>query len=171
MESKAKLLGHPIHQMLVPIPFGLLATAVIFDLIYLVWTNNPTMIVVSYWMIAAGIIGGLIAAPFGLLDYLAIPSGTRAKYVVMWHGLGNVFVLLMFAVSWWLRYASTVPGNSDVHVPSAAALVLSFAGFVLAGITGWLGGELVDRLGVSVDEGANVNALNSLVSSTATRRG
>jgi len=48
---------------------------------------------------------------------------------------------------------------------------LSFAGFVLAGITGWLGGELVDRLGVGVDEGANVNALNSLVSSTATRRG
>jgi uncharacterized membrane protein len=171
MESKAKLLGHPIHQMLVPIPFGLLATAVIFDLIYLVWTNNPTMIVVSYWMIAAGIIGGLIAAPFGLLDYLAIPSGTRAKYVGMLHGLGNVVVLLMFAVSWWLRYASTVPGNSDVHVPSAAALVLSFAGFVLAGITGWLGGELVDRLGVGVDEGANVNALNSLVSSTATRRG
>jgi len=171
MESKAKLLGHPIHQMLVPIPFGLLATAVIFDLIYLVWTNNPTMIVVSYWMIAAGIIGGLIAAPFGLLDYLAIPSGTRAKYVGMLHGLGNVVVLLMFAVSWWLRYASTVPGTSDVHVPGTAALMLSFAGFVLAGITGWLGGELVDRLGVGVDEGANVNALNSLVSSTATRRG
>ena len=171
MESKAKLLGHPIHQMLVPIPFGLLATAVIFDLIYLVWTNSPTMIVVSYWMMAAGIIGGLIAAPFGLVDYLAIPSGTRAKYVGMLHGLGNVVVLLMFAVSWWLRYASTVPGNSDVHVPGTAALVLSFAGFVLAGITGWLGGELVDRLGVGVDEGANVNALNSLVSSTATRRG
>jgi uncharacterized membrane protein len=170
MKSKAKLLGHPIHQMLVPIPFGLLATAVIFDLIYLVWTNNPTMVVVSYWMIAAGIIGGLIAAPFGLVDYLAIPTGTRAKYVGMLHGLGNVLVLLMFAISWWLRYASTVPG-SDVHVPGTAALVLSFAGFVLAGVTGWLGGELVDRLGVGVDEGANVNALNSLVSSTATRRG
>jgi uncharacterized membrane protein len=171
MESKAKLLGHPIHQMLVPIPFGLLATAVIFDLIYLVWTNNPTMIVVSYWMIAAGIIGGLLAAPFGLIDYLAIPNGTRAKHVGALHGVGNVVVLVMFAGSWWLRYSATNPSNPDLHVPSTTALILSFAGFALAGITGWLGGELVDRLGVGVDEGANLNALNSLVSSTATRKG
>lgn len=28
--------------------------------------------------------------------------------------------------------------------------------------TGWLGGELVDRLGVGVHEGANVNAPSSL---------
>jgi uncharacterized membrane protein len=171
MESKAKLLGHPIHQMLVPIPFGSLATAVIFDLIYLVWAHNTTMITVSYWMIAAGIVGGLIAAPFGLIDYLAIPNGTRAKYVGMLHGLGNVVVLLMFAGSWYLRYSSPDPNNPNVHVPGTAALVLSFAGFLLAAVTGWLGGELVDRLGVGVDEGANVNALNSLVSSTATRRG
>lgn len=128
------------------------------------------MIVVSYWMIAAGIVGGLIAAPFGLIDYLAIPSSTRAKYVGMLHGLGNVVVLLMFGLSWWLRYTATDPVRPDLHVPSVAALVLSFAGFVLAGVTGWLGGELVDRLGVGVDDGANVNALNSLVSSTATKK-
>jgi hypothetical protein len=33
---------------------------------------------------------------------------------------------------------------------------------VLALFTGWLGGELVDRLGVGVDEGANLNAPSSL---------
>ena len=49
MESKAKALGHPIHQMLIPFPFGLLATAVIFDIVYLLW-GNPTMLTVSYWM-------------------------------------------------------------------------------------------------------------------------
>ena len=61
MESKAKALGHPIHQMLIPFPFGLLSTAVIFDIVYLIW-GNPTMTTVSYWMIVAGIIGGIIAA-------------------------------------------------------------------------------------------------------------
>jgi uncharacterized membrane protein len=35
MESKAKLFGHPIHQILIVFPLGLLATAVIFDVIYL----------------------------------------------------------------------------------------------------------------------------------------
>lgn len=156
MESKAKALGHPIHQMLIPFPFGLLATAVIFDLIYLVW-GNPSMATVSYWMIIAGIVGGLAAAPFGLIDYLAIPQGTRARSVGLVHGLGNVVVLLLFAGSWWLRY-----GAGASYTPSTLALVLSFAGFALAGLTGWLGGELVDRHGVGVDDGANLNAPHSL---------
>ena len=161
MESKAKALGHPIHQMLIPFPFGLLATAVIFDIVYLVW-GNPTMVTVSYWMIAAGIIGGLVAAPFGLVDYLAIPNGTRAKSVGLLHGLGNVVVLVLFAVSWWLRYSS--PGSPGIppYVPGTLALLLSFVGFALAGATGWLGGELVDRLSVGVDDGANLNAPSSL---------
>jgi hypothetical protein len=47
-------------------------------------------------------------------------------------------------------------------VPSAGALVLSFAGLLLALVTGWLGGELVDRLGVGVDDGANLDAPSSL---------
>ena len=159
MESKAKALGHPIHQMLIPFPFGLLATAVIFDIIYLIW-DNSTMAAVSYWMIIAGIIGGLIAAPFGLIDYFSIPQGTRAKSVGLMHGLGNVVVLLLFAVSWWLRYGAehaVVP-----YAPSTVALILSFAGFALAGLTGWLGGELVDRHAIGVDDGAHLNSPHSL---------
>lgn len=159
MESRAKILGHPIHQMLIPFPFGLLATAVIFDVVYLVW-GNPVMVTVSYWMIIAGIIGGLAAAPFGLIDYLAIPTGTRARSVGLVHGLGNVVVLLLFAASWWLRYG--VADAATPYTPSTLALVLSFAGFALAGLTGWLGGELVDRLSVGVDDGAHLDAPSSL---------
>jgi hypothetical protein len=33
MESRAQLLGHPIHQMLIVFPLGLLAMAVVFDLL------------------------------------------------------------------------------------------------------------------------------------------
>ena len=158
MESRAKALGHPIHQMLVPFPFGLLATAVIFDIVYLLW-GNATMVTVSYWMIVGGIIGAVIAAPFGLIDWLAIPTNTRAKTVGMIHGLGNVVVLVLFLASWYLRYSAVGP---IAYLPSTAALVLSFVGFALAGVTGWLGGELVDRLSVGVDDGANLDAPSSL---------
>src|SRR5262245_4886693 len=158
MESKAKILGHPIHQMLIPFPFGLLATAVMFDLVYLLW-GYITMVTVSYWMIAAGIVGGILAAPFGLIDWLAIRSRTRAKTIGAIHGLGNVVVLLLFIASWWLRSSET---GRIPYLPTTLALVLSFVGFALAGITGWLGGELVDRLSVGVDDGANLNAPNSL---------
>ena len=158
MESRAKILGHPIHQILIPFPFGLLATSVIFDVIYL-RSDNPetagTMATVSYYMINAGIIGGIIAAPFGFVDYLAIPKGTRARAVGLWHGAGNVVVLLLFIGSCMLRR------NAPAR-PETLALVLSFAGFALAGLTGWLGGELVDRLSVGVDDGAHLDAPNSL---------
>lgn len=170
MESKAKALGHPLHQMLVPFPFGLLASSVIFDVIYLIW-GNATMLTVSYWMIVAGIIGGLIAAPFGLIDYLAIPAGTRAKSVGFIHGVGNVVVLLLFAGSCCLRYSSTQFSPTGVQAPDIPALVLSFVGFALAGVTGWLGGELVDRLSVGVHDGANLDAPSSLVGDPARRRG
>ena len=74
MESRAKFLGHPAHQMLIVFPLGLLATAVIFDVIYLVG-GGENMAFVAYWMIAAGIIGGFLAAPFGWIDWFAIPAG------------------------------------------------------------------------------------------------
>ena len=154
MESRAKFLGHPVHQMLIVFPLGLLATAVIFDAIYLAG-GNPTMATVAYWMIAAGIIGGLAAAPFGWIDWFAIPRGTRAKSVGLWHGAGNVLVLLLFAASWLLR-------RDLPTAPETLAFVLSFVGAAVALITGWLGGELVDRLSVGVDEGAHVNAPSSL---------
>jgi len=155
MESKAKLLGHPVHPMLIVFPLGLLATAVLFDILYLI-TGNDLFPIVSYWNITAGILGGLAAALFGFIDWLAIPRGTRAKSVGAWHGLGNVAVVVLFFLSWLLR--------QDVvnFEPGGLALALAFAGASLAVVTGWLGGELVDRLGVGVDPGAHLNAPSSL---------
>lgn len=155
VESKVKLFGHPIHPMLIVFPLGLLTAAVVFDIIYML-TGNAALAVVSFWNIAAGVIGGLAAAIFGLLDWLAIPDGTRAKSVGLLHGGGNVVVVALFAVSWLLR------ANEDNYIPSTLAFILSLAGVLLATVTGWLGGELVDRLGVGVDTGANLNAPSSL---------
>ena len=52
--------------------------------------------------------------------------------------------------------------SADGHLPSLMASVLIFLGLLIGSVSGWLGGELVDRLGVGVDEGANLNAPNSL---------
>ncbi len=155
MESRAKLFGHPIHPMLIVFPLGLLGSAVIFDVIYYI-TSSALAAAASYYNIAAGIIGGLVAAVFGLRDWLAIPGATRAKSVGLWHGLGNVVVLLLFAVSWWLR-RDTVD-----HAPSVMAFVLGLLGLGVSAVTGWLGGELVYRLRVSVDDGAHLDAPSSL---------
>jgi uncharacterized membrane protein len=153
-----RALGHPIHQMLIVLPLGMLSGAVIFDILAMV-TGSASMSTVAFYMIAAGVVTGLLAAPFGFVDWLGIPAGSRAKSIGAIHGLGNVGVVLLFAASWFMR-------RTDPLIPTTAALTLSFAGFVVSMVTGWLGGELVDRLGIGVDEGANVNAPSSLTTTS-----
>ena len=154
MESKAKLFGHPIHPMLIPFPVGLLSTSVAFDIAFLL-TGNGEFARVAFWLVAAGILGGLAAAPFGLIDWLAVPSASRAKAVGGLHGAGNAVVLVLFAVSLLLRLDAP-------QQPDGFAVVLSLVGVALVTLTGWLGGELVDRLRVGVDDGAHVDAPSSL---------
>jgi uncharacterized membrane protein len=154
MESRFRFFGHPIHQMLVVFPMGLLGGAAVFDVMALVQESGE-MARTAYFLTSAGLIAGLAAAPFGFLDWLAIPRGTRAKTVGALHALGNVGVLAMFAGSWMLR-------SADPAVPGAVAQTLSIVAAVLAMVTGWLGGELVDRLGIGVTEGANADAPSSL---------
>jgi uncharacterized membrane protein len=163
MESKVKVAGHAVHPMLIVFPLGLLATAAIFDIITLSTSDNKWS-TMAWYMIAAGIIGGLLAAVFGLIDWLAIPSNTRAKAIGLWHGGLNVLVVLLFAVSWVLR-------RNDPATPGGLSLTLSFSAVGVALIGGWLGGELVERLGVGIDEGANLNAPNSLSDSSAATTG
>ncbi|HEX5996796.1 MAG TPA: DUF2231 domain-containing protein [Jiangellales bacterium] len=162
VESRAKAMGHGIHPMLIVFPLGLLATAVIFDILYLI-TDRAGFQISAAYAIGAGVIGGLVAAVFGFTDWLAIPPGTRAKRIGAVHGIGNVIVVLLFAASWLVR------ASAQNWEPNALALILSFAGIALALVTSWLGGELVERLGVSVSEGAGVNAPSSL--SQRARRG
>lgn len=158
-----RVLGHPVHQMLIVFPLGMLGGAVVFDVIGLMG-GYPAMSTTAFYMMAAGVVSGLLAAPFGFIDWLSIPAGTRAKSIGATHGIGNVVVVLLFAASWFLR-------RPDPLTPTGLALGLSFAGFLLALVTGWLGGELVDRLGVGVDEGANVNAPSSLSAPATARHG
>jgi uncharacterized membrane protein len=156
MEARAKLFGHPIHQMLIPFPLGLLGMAVVFDLIAIA-LGDGYWAEIGFWMMVAGVVTALMAAPFGAIDWLGIPSGTRAKRVGALHGGGNLLVVALFALSIWLRW--TTPA-----APPTLAIGLGVTGFVLSMATGWLGGELVDRLAVGVDEGAHLNAPSSLTS-------
>lgn len=163
MESRAKLAGHPIHPMLIVFPLGLLISAVVFDILYFV-SDNPRFAFVAYWNIAGGLIGGVLAAIFGLVDFAAIPRRTRAWRIGLAHGLGNVGVLALFTVAWFLR------APDALHLPTASSFTLQIVAIGFGTVTAWLGGELVDRLGVGVDDGAHLDAPSSLSRRPATPR-
>ena len=160
MESRVKLFGHPIHPMLIVFPAGLFTSTVIMDILYLIF-GNPVLATVAFYMMIIGVVGGLLAAVFGFIDWSGLPNDSRAKNIGLWHGLGNFVIVVLFAASWFLRR------DTVNFVPSALAMILSFGGILLALVTLWIGGELVYRLGVGVDRGANVNAPSSLKEPTA----
>ncbi len=155
MESPFKILGHPVHPVLIVLPLGLLSIAVVFDIVYLV-VGDELFAQLAFWNIALGVLGGLAAAVFGLIDWLAIPSGTRAKRVGIIHGGGNVVIVLLFASSWFLRQPN------PAYAPDLLPFILGVVGVGLALVTAWLGGELVYRLRVGVDDDAHLDATNAL---------
>jgi uncharacterized membrane protein len=155
MESRLKLLGHPIHPMLIVLPLGLFSIGVLFDVVYLL-TDNATFADVAFWNITAGIVGGLLAALFGFLDWSGIPRDTRARRLGAWHGLGNFVIVLLFIASWLIRQGDTS------YMPNLLPFVLGVVAVGMALVTAWLGGELVYRLRVGVDDDAHLNASSSL---------
>ncbi len=156
MRSRVRAGGHAVHPILIVFPLGLLTTAVGFDILRLV-TDRTSFAFTAAHVIAAGVLLGVVTSATGWLDWLlAVPRGTRARRVGLVHGLANTVVLVLFALSWLLR-----AGAADWDA-SVLALVLAWSGLVVAGVGGWLGGELVERLGVSVEQGAHPDAPNSL---------
>lgn len=156
MDARARAAGHALHPVLIVFPLGLLSTSVIFDVLYFL-TDDERYAVASYLAVAAGVVGGLVAGAAGFLDWTKIPKGTRARQLGLMHGVGNEIMLAMFAGSWLVRRFADEP-----HAPSVLAFVLSLLAVGLAAVTGWMGSELVERLGIAVHPGAHPDAPSSL---------
>ncbi|MDQ7746663.1 DUF2231 domain-containing protein [Hydrogenophaga pseudoflava] len=107
-----------------------------------------------YWVLTGGLPGAAVAAPFGFMDWTAIPRGTRARRIGALHGGGNTIVSLLFLAAWLLREPRSVPPLNS--------LVCAWLAVAGALVTAWLGGELVCRLGVGVDEDAGLDAPRSV---------
>lgn len=141
--------------MLIVFPLGLLPSAVICDLLHQA-LHRQVFGPVAFWMLTFGIIGMLVAAIPGVIDFLAIPSGTRAARVALIHMFVNIVALGLFMFSWWARVWGNLPDSSW------APFTLAFAGLMVALVGGWLGGELVEQHGLGVRDEAALDAPLSL---------
>ena len=68
-KSTAKIAGHPIHPMLVPIPITCFVGTLLSDIAYactadMQWANF------SAWLLTFGLIGAGLAAIAGVIDFL-----------------------------------------------------------------------------------------------------
>src|SRR5690242_14125762 len=78
MQGKATLFGHPIHPILVSFPIGFFVGALISDIVS-AFVHTPVWPTLSVVLIGFGVIGALLAATFGLIDYITAPMSDAAK--------------------------------------------------------------------------------------------
>ena len=157
MEAKAKVAGHALHAQLIVFPLGLLGISVLWDILRLT-TENPMWAHVAFWTIVAGVVSALVAAVPGFIDYLTIPNGTRAKSVATLHMILNLIIVALFAGSLVLRAG----GGRDYVEAGLMSMLPGWIAVGMAVVSGWLGGELVERMGIGVYDGAHPDAPSSL---------
>lgn len=133
MQGKATIGGHPIHAMLVAFPIGFFGAVLVSDVIS-IWGNHTFWPVMATYLIAFGVVGALVAAIFGFIDYFTAPMSRDVKRTATTHMILNLVVVVCEAVAFFVRARAPT---------SVLGYVLTYVGIGLLTISGWYGGHLV----------------------------
>jgi uncharacterized membrane protein len=141
--STAQIGGHPIHPMLIPFPITCLVGAFVTDLLFLN-TGDPGFAKASQWLIGFGIGTALLAATFGLIDFMG-DDRIRRLGTALQHMIANVAAVVVSIINFAVRLNDhTDVASLGVYLSGVVVLILLYSG--------WLGGHLVYRHRVAVQE-------------------
>lgn len=144
------LFGHPIHPMLIHFPLALWMLAVPVDLLGR-GTGVAAAVWAVPWLLSAGCVLALPAMLTGLLDFAQLgetPAVIRTAYL---HLGAMSLAWLLFASSLLVRWE----GPGWQFAAGWVDLTLSLGGLIALSLGAWLGGELVYRHGVGVNQAAS----------------
>ena len=130
-------LGHTLHPMLTDLPIGFWTSAMVLDFV-----GGRAARPAAQHLIGLGVLSALPAAASGAADW-SDTSGTTTR-VGAAHAVSNAVALACYAASWTARRRG--------HHFRGVALGMLGAGAATVG--GYLGGHLVNVLGVGVDQAA-----------------
>jgi len=142
-----RILGHPIHPMLVHFPVAFWAAAAVAYMADAAGMSESAALAAKLSN-GIGLVMALAAMAAGLLELRSIDNRSEAMRVATRHMLvmGTAWVCFLFAL---LLPISAGGGMAPATARLAAALSAG-GGFVLMGLGGWLGGRLVYEFGVGV---------------------
>ena len=141
MKSKAHIRSHPLHPILVNFPVAFFIGTFVFDILYVSY-DNPHFAITAKYLNIAGIIGAILAAVPGIIDYrYTVPPNSSAKKRAAIHGTINSSVLILFIVILFFRQNKS----------AEAIAVLDVVGIIALTIGSWMGGTLVHRNQIGID--------------------
>ena len=136
--------GHPFHPILVTIPIGTWVASLVFDIIAFSAEDPTPYVVGARVLILIGLIGAVLAAAIGFLDFSIIPRNTAARRTATIHMALNLTATVLFLINLLVRW------NADDDDVSILGFILSIVGLGIIGASGWLGGKLAYHYGVRV---------------------
>ena|SRR5690242_7501770 len=135
MQSKVRLLGHPVHPMIVPFPIAFFTSTLACAIVYLS-TQNVFWFKIEFIANCAGVVMAIIAVLPGVVDWLFISMAADAKQTGLKHMVANAFSVGFFGVNAAVNYTY----YNNAHPPLQSGFLLSLFGFLImlyAGFQGW----------------------------------
>lgn len=129
-------LGHPLHPAVVTMPIGFWTTTIMLDAI-----GEEK---VSDLSLKLGVVSALGAAATGAAQWQDTYNLEKPKRLGTLHALLNVTATALYGASWVARSNGA----------RGAGVTLSTAGFGVANVSAWLGGDLAYDLGIGVNRTA-----------------
>ena len=137
-------LGHALHPVLVDVPLGAWTVAIVADLAAYAGRLRAE---VGDFCVLVGVLASYGALVTGYTDFHETSGDERRIGAA--HGLIMTTTILLYTVSWLLRWLA----GSPAHAP---AVVLAAAGYLLMISGAYLGGDLVYRIGTMINRNAFV---------------
>ncbi len=137
--------GHPLHPPLTDATIGIytFATLAAFSDVVSITNHAGTQ---GWWLaLIAGLIATSVTALAGLVDWLTIAWGTELWKTATTHAITMLSATVFFALAAIFGHDEFLRG--DVR---ADGFILTFVGFVLLTVGGWLGGAVVYVYGMRV---------------------
>ena len=144
MRTPASIRHHPVHPMLIVFPIGLWVFSLVCDIAYHGGSHDAFWKSAAFYSIAGGIVGAILAAIPGFIDYLSL-TNRNVKKTATTHMVINLLVVAIFVFNLGIRYNA----NASAEI---FALALSLVGIGLMCVSGWLGGTMVYEHGVAVSD-------------------
>jgi nitrite reductase/ring-hydroxylating ferredoxin subunit/uncharacterized membrane protein len=130
-------LGHPLHPLLTDLPIGFWTSAFTLDLV-----GGKRSRRAATQLVAWGVVSAVPTALTGAADWGDTTGPARRIGLV--HAAANTTALACYVASWWSR----------VRGRHARGVAWGLAGATAATVGGYLGGHLLQSLGVGVDHTA-----------------
>jgi len=143
--STAQIAGHPIHPMLIPFPIAFFVATFVADIVFM-RTMDTGWALATQWLLGAGLVMAALAAIVGLTDFLG-ERRIRNLNAAWWHAGANVLAVLISLYNFYVRYeAGAAAGITTTQIVLSGIVVL------LLLFSGWLGGEMVYRHRVGIQD-------------------